>query len=93
MYVALPPGPLHAFMLLCLNHTLLPEQLLSGTRQWPQIAFLLGLEFLPWLLNSLPEAATGKEIMFYYVTCEVSTYIGCEHVAVVSKEMCFLPYF
>jgi hypothetical protein len=80
-------------MVLCLSHTLLPEQLLSGTRRWPQIEFLLGLEFLPWLQNSLPGAETRKEIMLYYLTCEVSTYIGSEHVAVVSKEVCFLPYF
>jgi hypothetical protein len=40
----------------------LPEQLLSGTRQWLQTAFPLGLAFLPWLQNSLPEVETEKKL-------------------------------
>jgi hypothetical protein len=64
MCVDLLPGPLYALMVLGLGQTLLPEQLLSGTRQWLQIAFLLGLEFLPWLQNSLPEVAAEKKITY-----------------------------
>lgn len=57
MCVALLPGPLYALMMLGL-----PEQLLSGTRQWLQTAFPLGLAFLPWLQNSLPEVETEKKL-------------------------------
>jgi hypothetical protein len=90
MCLALLPGPLYAFVVLGLDHTLLPEQLLLGTRQWPQIVFLLGLTFLPRLQNSLPEVATEKKN--YLFVKFLRTYLGPQHVAVVSKEVCFLPY-